>query len=500
MKFNITIFLRCLLVCAAICLFKANLFASKPIAAVAGVYGNTPRTISYSLNMESHLLNIIESTGRFSIIRTPILRNELERFGCTDEKCTLRYAQSARINLVITGSFEDLGQSVILTLSAYSTGFPYNGKIVYKATYNVKAPAGMSMMQSAAICEENAAVFIADMLEKYVMFASVADENILECDFQKVPDGTYNLYRFDKESDNILRTYEKIGDVKVRNQRIIKHGSKAPEPGDFILFVDKSRSASIRYFYEGRKKEMMILPASLTTVTTAVLLTPLASALMPIAAPIFGYYEYSDWPGLSLWAINAAPYLYLEASGFLNDPDKLRDKNKDISRYTNTNRKFAWYMLLSGGTSLFVDSFAHQSLQIAAIYGRPQPYIGNSFLTGYLSLISGGGGFFYKGYRGWGYFYFHLNNTLMYATLWQFSPQERYVNDVYVKDKKNKKNAVIMMSVYGTAKVIETVHSLLVPINIVAGTLIDEEFAVLPHIRFDTSFSPIFGVSSSIRF
>ena len=500
MKFNITIFLRCLLVCAAICFLKTDLFASKPIAAVAGVYGNTPRTITFGLNMENHLLNIIESTGRFNIIRTPLLKNELERFGCTDEKCTLRYAQSARINIVFTGSFEDLGQNVILTLAAHSTGFPYNGKTIYKATYNIKAPSGMSLMQSAAICEENAAIFIADMLEKYIMLARVADGNILECDFQKVPDGTYTLYRFDKESDKILRTYKEIGNVKIRNQRIVKHGSETPELGDFILFTDKSKSASIRYFYDGRKKEMTTMPVSLTVATSAVLLTPLASAFMPIAAPIFGYYEYADWSGLTLWAINAAPYLYLEASGFMNNPDKLRDKNKDVSRYTNTNRKFAWYMLISGGISLFVDSFAHQSLQIASIYGKPQPYIGSPFLTGYLSLVSGGGGFFYKGYRGWGYFYFHLNNTLLYATLWHLSPEERYVNDQYVKDKKSKKNTAILMSAYGTAKVVEIVHALLVPMNIASGTLVDEEFAVMPHISFAPNFTPIFGVSSSIRF
>jgi hypothetical protein len=496
MKFNITV----ILTCVAICLFKIDMLAAKPVAAVAGVYGNSTRTSSYSLNMESHLLNIIESTGRFNIVKTPTLRNELERIGCTDEKCALRFAQSAKIALLLTGDFEDFGQSIKLTLSAYSTEIPYNGKIVYKATYDIKAPAGMSMLQGAAISEENAAVFISEMLKRYTTTATVVAENNSECEFPKVPDGVYTLYRFDQGGDKILKTYKKIDNVKVKNQQIVKHGSKAPELGDFILFEDESKSAPIKYFYEGRKKEMTILPVSLTTTVSAILLTPLGSAFMPIAAPIFGYYEYADWTGLSLWAINAAPYLYLEGSGFINDPARLRSKNKDISRYTNTNRKFAWYMLFTGGASLFVDAFAQQSLQIASVYGNPQPFIGSQALTAYWSLVSGGGGFFYKGYRSWGYFYFHLNNILMYATLWQFSPQEKYVNDHYIKDKKSKRQGVIFISAYGTVKVVEIVHALLSPVNISSGTLIHEEFALLPYLDFDEKFSPILGISGSIKF
>ena len=495
--------IKIILTCVAICLFslfKVDLFASKPIAAVAGIHGNSPRTLSYSLNMESHILNIIESTGRFEIIRTPIIRNELEKFGCTDEKCMLRFARNAGFAIIIAGDFEDLGESIRLTLTAYSTQFPYNGKIIYRAVYDVKAPRGMSMIQGAAIYEENAAVFVARMLEKFTMFAVVVDDNKLESEFQRVPNGTYTLYRFDQESDETLQSYKKIGRVRVKNQSIVKSNFEDIKPGDFILFTNNAKSDDIRYFYKGRKKEMTIAPVSINTVGAAIILTPFLSAAMPIASPIFGYYETSDWAGLSLWAINTTPYLYLGASSFLNNPLQLRNQNNDISQHTLTTRKFTWYMIFSGGTSLFVDAFAGQSLQKASIYENPQPFIGSQFLTAYLSLVSGGGGFFYKGYRSWGYFYFHLNNILLYSTLWQYSPQEKFENGHHIKDNKNTKNALIFTGIYGTAKIIEMVHALLTPVNIKSGTLIEEDFTILPYFSFDANFSPIFGLSGVMRF
>jgi len=227
-----------------------------------------------------------------------------------------------------------------------------------------------------------------------------------------------------------------------------------------------------------------------------------ASAMMPLVVPVMGYYEYEDFSGLSLWAVNAAPYLYLEYKGLTNRPGTLRDERRDISRGTNTNYYFGMYMLLFGGASLFVDAFSQRYLNLCADYHSTQPYMGNNFTAFYLSLISGGGGHFYKGHRAWGFLYFHLNNILIYYTIREFSRDEKYdeASNSYKKGDINSKRAYTLLSLLGVLKIAEITHVMLLKDNIKNGRLIEEEFAFKPYMYIDENNDFIIGSSYTFKF
>ncbi len=64
--------------------------------------------------------------------------------------------------------------------------------------------------------------------------------------------------------------------------------------------------------------------------------------------------SFGDFEGLALWAANAAPWLYLEASGLLRRPEDLRSEKRDVPRETAARYNFGLYMLCVGGLPLFV--------------------------------------------------------------------------------------------------------------------------------------------------
>ena len=223
---------------------------------------------------------------------------------------------------------------------------------------------------------------------------------------------------------------------------------------------------------------------------------------MPLAAPILGYYQNSDWSGLMFWAINATPYLYLEYKGFYETPDDLKTRNRDITSDEIARNRFAYYMFFTGGLSLFVDAFSHQYLKDASNYSGMQPLMGNSFSAAYLALVSGGGGHFYRGDRLWGYFYFHLNNILLYLTIREFSPAEKYdsATGTYNKGSVDKDRGYLYAGIFGVAKIVEIIHAVLTKDRISNGTVIEEEYVFTPRVFLYDDRSLGYGVQWSLRF
>jgi hypothetical protein len=483
------------------------LYASDPLIGVTGISGDSPRAINLSGMVESHLFNIINATGLFEQVNHTLLRDELRKFNCVEDSCILRFARTAKLSVLIRGDIEDRGDTVVLTLYSLGIEVPYYGSVIYR--YRVAIPISgleLSAREYSYILEEHAGHFISGMIHKCRFPISVKREgNRLVVDYKDKLNGLFTLYRFGSEiSDSPgIRTYRRIGETEVSDSVIIE-GTSAPNPteGDFLLISFESKARFLEDFYYGRKREIVFEAPGFGDTLYTLLFTVPASVTMPVVAPIIGYYQYSDFTGLSLWAVNVFPYLYIEYDGLTNRPQELRDEKKTISRRSTTHYYFGLYMLLFGGMSLFVDAFANRYLYLSSNYQYPQPLMGNSLTAAYLSLISGGGGHFYRGYRTWGYLYFHINNLLLYSTIRALVPEERYnrVTGAYEKGNVNKERAYALLGVLGFVKMVEVIHVLLIKDNIRNGTLLEEEYALQPLLHMDEERRMSLGLQYCYKF
>ncbi len=474
--------------------------AEKPMAAVAGVISNSPRTLRLSAVLENQLLSVIRTTGRFDIVNSPLLKQELKTFRCLEEKCILRFAASAGFSLVIFGEFDDRGDDLFLVLSAYGMDFPYRGRLIYRYRAKIPMSGGIGAREYNFISEEHAGRFMAGLFTDYKVPAEIKLEPGKVSTQPVFPlRGSYTVFRPGKIRKGPEGEYKKTGNLLVKKDGTVETVGNLRD-GDVILGSFKDQGKFLKSFYRGRKREIVLSRTTPDFLIYSILVAPLGSAAMPVINPTLGYYSDGDWAGLSLWFFNATPWIYLEVNGFMNWPKDLRKEHKDISRYVKTNHAFAWYMAFAGGTSLFIDGFAQRYLREASQFKGVNSILGNSFLAGYLAAISGGGGHFYRGYRGWGYFYFQLNNLLMYFTMYAFSPPEHYNGSSYETGKVNKTFAWSMVGTLCAVKLIEVVHAILLDDRLMNGTVEIEKFAVEPALRFDEAGKSIWGAQVTLRY
>jgi hypothetical protein len=482
-----------------------SLNAAKPIAAVAGVKAGSMKMMSVSSLLESQLVNIINSAGVFSILNPDLLKDQLNRYGCLDEECILAFARTAKINLIVRAYVEDKGNSIVYTIYGHGIDAPYFGKIIYK--YSAEIPvAGLniSTIEYNYISEEHAAYFIAGLLKNYkaqIFVKTVKNTPVLDSD--ENINGTFDLYRYDKNysgSDNIL-IFKNTGKVNIENNNINSLSSAILiDDNDFIFLTFNNKAEFIEKYFYGRKREMVFDDKAFADTAILFFSTIPASALMPALAPL-SYYRYGDYTGLSLWAINSMPYLYIEYKGLKNRPDSYKDDKRDISRQNTANYYFGLYMLFCGGMPLIMDAFGNRMLYLAAAYQGKQPYMGNTASAIYLSLISGGGGMFYKGYRPEGYLYFHLHNILLYMALKEFSGAKTYnrATDSYINEGRNKKKAYTYLGALGILKAIEVTHIILVKDKIKNGNVLEESYGFEPAVYKD-SLGLNFGAQYTVRY
>ncbi|MFC1671404.1 hypothetical protein ACFL20_13505, partial [Spirochaetota bacterium] len=353
---------------------------------------------------------------------------------------------------------------------------------------------------------EHAGIFISRLMSKYKEPVSLRIiDNKAELKSTEKISGSFDIYRYSTSRKiSSIRTYQKIGRVKISNNTVqLKEIKFTINPGDFILKSYTLKSQFLENFYYGRKKEIVLSKPNLMDSFYIFLFSIPASASMPVAAPMLGYYQNNDWGGLALWAVNATPYLYLEINGLVNNKWDLKEKKKDISRELMAQNVFAFYMLFTGGLSLFVDAFSYRFLNNASNYKGIQPLMGNSISAGYLALISGGGGHFYRGHRYWGYLYFHVNNLLIYFTIREFVKGEKYNESTasYSKvGKTNEKAAYSLVAVLGIVKIVEIIHAVLIKDKIQNGKDMEEEFSVEPLVYFTENVDLNVGLKLSYRF
>ncbi len=474
--------------------------AEKPMVAIAGIISNSPRTMKLAYVMENQLLSIIRTTGRFDIVNSTLLKQELKTFRCLEEKCILRFATRAGFNLVVFGEFDDRGDDLFFVLSAYGMDFPYRGRLVYRHRARIPMTKDIGAREYNFISEEHAGRFMAGLFEDYRVPVKIIREGTRVKTEPHFPlQGSYDVYRPGKVVKGPGGEYRKTGSFSFDEKgNISVQGDVAA--GDVILVDFRDKAAFLKKFYRGRKREIVLKRTDVEYLLFSMLLAPLGSAAMPVINPVFGYYQDGDWQGLGLWFLNATPWIYLEVNGFMNWPKDLRKEEKDVSRFVKTNHAFAWYMACAGGTSLFVDAFAQRYLRDASNFRGVTRLMGNSFLAGYLALISGGGGHFYRGYRAWGYFYFQLNNLLMYFTMYAFSPPEHFNGTEYEQKKVNKAFAWSMVGTLCAVKIVEVIHALLLDDRLMNGSVKVEKFSFSPHIDFDEAGRTSWGARFSFHY
>ncbi|MBN2159055.1 MAG: hypothetical protein JW807_06640 [Spirochaetes bacterium] len=472
----------------------------KPLVGIAAIRTNSPRATMLTTLLEENMARIIDSTDSFKPVNPALLREELKRFGCTEERCMLGFASEAGMSLVIRADFDDSDDFMFLSMRAYGIGVPYYSRVVYQYTARIPMTGKLGTSGYGSIMEEHAGIFLSKLFARYRVPLFLEQGPGAAFHVGRSVSGTFDAYRPDPEGEKRgIRGFRKIGAVRIKNGSIPAPG--ATHAGDFILTGFRELAESMDNHRYRMKKEIVFRKPSPVEAIYALLITGPASATMPILAPTVGYYRASDWQGLALWGFNLAPYLYLEINGLANYWANYYNKKKSTPRDVQAQYYFGLYMLCAGGATLFVDSLAHSMIEKASNYQGIQPFMGNALTAGYLALVSGGAGHFYRGDRLWGYLYYHADNLLLYFTLREFLPDRKFnpLTRTFTRAKVSKLRAYSLLSAACAVKIAEVVHAVLMRDDIQNGDIIDEGYAVEPIIYSGEDYNVSLGLQYSYR-
>jgi len=475
----------------------------KPLTAVIINSSSQPIDSRMSRYITKHINRLLNNTGEFTILNSRLLTDQLIKFRCLDEQCFIRFAKKTGIKILIKGTLINHSSYYILRLKAYGTDAPYFGKVIHSRSVKITLLKKYSVREYSYISEEQAGIYISKFLNFYKRPQKLIKSKsaIWKISPEKIINGKHTIYRI---KNNIM---QEVTSLHFKNNSVPSIGNKASllKEGDFILVNFKTKSQFYDKFYYGRKKEIVISEPNFYDPMLLFLFTIPASASMPLAAPILGYFNNSDWNGFLLWTANVWPYLYLEIDGLVNGPYTFENNGITTMPHRSVvHWYYSMYMVFMGGMSLFVDSFAHKYLRDAASYAGIQPMIGNSIIAGYLALISGGGGHFYRGSRFWGYFYYHINNVLFYFILQEFLADQTYNSTtkqwVQNESKISSATAWTLVGIYAGIKIIEIVHAVLMRDDIQNGEVIDDKHFIEPVIKIDQNAQTILGLRYNYRF
>jgi len=485
------------LILIIIIITTCRLLYAAPIAGVSSISGNTDRASALALIFEQHILDILKKNS-FSTIQPDIINRELTRFNCVEEKCILKFAEDADIDIIISGTITDKKNSIVIKLQAYGIYSPFNKRIINQ--YEVKLPLDVNInsREFSLIGEEHSAEFISKTLDVFIhplKIKASGDKYILE-DNTKIS-GVYKVYRKNKYD-----MFQLAGEADISDGVLLPAGIKFDAGENYILFSYKDKSREIGEYYRSRKREIVFEKSSFYDTMFMLAITPAASATMPFSSLFLGYYMNNDWTGAGLWMFNAPPYLYIEARGLINSPKKIKSRYEDISRDDRAMNYFAWYMLCAGGMPLFVDSYTADYLHKASYFTGNNELLGNTATAVMLSLVSNGGGHFYRGSRSRGYFYFHLNNILLYMTIREFSAPEKYdeVSGIYTKKNTNRTRGLTLGSIFILSKTVEVIHAIIGKENLSSGEVIEEYAIPEPVFTLDQNGMPVFGLNAVLKF
>jgi hypothetical protein len=459
-------------------IFSAASAFSRETMGVAVIESDTPRAAAFAGMIENHIINISKTAGLFDPVPAGKLKTELAKFGCLEERCLSEFAARAGIPVFFTGEIRDRGYEIYLELSGYAAAYPHSGILVYRYRAVIPMPDGTGPREYSYIAEEHTGRYLSGFLSRYNpvhRFIKSADGKF------SVSEKISGVYELNRPSGNgRFAAWSSAGKVVI-NKGVPDTASDIRD-GDFIFTDSKASAALLENFYYGRKREIVFTEVSVMDTFFTALFTVPASASMPIASPLLGYYRNNDWNGLTLWALNGSPWIYMEARGLMNAPEDIKKEKNSMTRDDAALNNFGWYMLLVGGMPLFVDSYASGYLNSAANYQGTQPLMGNPYTAAFLSFTGGGGGYFYRGNRTMGYISFHLHNLLTYFAIRDFSAEENYdtASGRWIKGDTNPDRGKVLLAVIAGLRIFEAVHSGLMKDSIMNGTVEEGTFSFVP--------------------
>jgi hypothetical protein len=427
---------------------------------VVWIKTDSPRATSVRDSMNT-LLSSYSAFVPVQFVNPALLYDQLNRFSCIDEKCILGFGHDAGIDIVVLGSVEDMGDSIVINLDARPTDKPYNGKriINYQTIIDLKksSPTG----DFTNFFSEHSGRFLAELLKRYrfpVYLVRGIDNHLSG----KIPDGNYSLFRENPADTTFFR---EIGSEEFISGKSVH----AFEDSRGRYYVEQNNEAAAHVLEEyiyGRKHELLFETGTLDAPFYAFAAIPVMSVLSPVVLPA-GYYRNRDYAGFAFAAMSAIPWGVFSFQG-------LSDTYHDKKHFTASERGrqyFSLYWFFAGNASLVVDMYAHEALLSSKSY-NPQRFLGNTPTAIVLSAVTPGGGLFYRGERFWGYFYYHSENYLLYKTLVSFSKSDRYneSNGKYEKSGYDKKKAGMYLSAFALLKGIEIVHAVCAPDRILSDT------------------------------
>ncbi len=220
----------------------AGALNAAPLAGVSGISSNTERAATLALVMEKHILEILKN-NTFSVIQPEVINRELTRFNCTEEKCILKFADDADINLIISGAVTDYQKSIVIRLQAYGIKIPFNQRIINRYEIKIPMDVSISSREFSLISEEHAAEFLAKTLKIFQVPVKIKkeDNRLILSDNYKTT-GRYSIYSSDE--NNFIRS---AGDVEI-TEGVVSPGTINIENNQYFIRLDfKKESNSISY-------------------------------------------------------------------------------------------------------------------------------------------------------------------------------------------------------------------------------------------------------------
>lgn len=418
--------------------------------------------------------SILSSSRYIDLVNSQGVIDAMSYNGYRDDAALVAFAEKADIPILVTGSVDDSGKRCILRLYALCYEAPYYGQRV--AQYRAHVSFGKNGEAGSSIVEEHTARFLAKLFSQYRRYLPL---DALPDGFLR--DGEYPLYgaKGDKTPSAVFR---------------VEHGRVKTFSKGYHLQTYGEEAGFLNEFYYGRKKEIVLPPASTDQALYTAVATPLVSLVAPLASPL-SYYTVSDFSGLGLWAVNNTPWMYIALDGFFRSPESYEKEGRQVSRYRNAAHGFMWYYFLSAGSAMYADSISYYSMRQASNFDQLLPWTGNDHSAIALALLGSGGGFFYKGQRAWGYLYFHADAALLFASLYCLLPQK------VVSDSQNERYRARGYALAGAAvavRIFEFFHCMNTPYAITNGYQIEGNYALAPVTGWDGSLFA--GMSVSLYF
>jgi hypothetical protein len=430
------------------------------------------------------------------VVNSALLQDQIARFGRTDDRSILSFSRDAKIDIIVIGRITDRGSEIDIEFTAYSYDEPYHGKEICTYVRNTKISSGSSIREYGYIAQEQTAYFIADLFAVYQKKINVRRTQEGGFRSDEILNGIYPLHvPFINGDEGVLSVGK--GNVKIESGNIATT-DEIPE-GSYVTVSNEEKSRQIREFIRGRKREIVCEQGKVEHSLFAIPVTPLLSLSAPIALPV-GYYTYNDYTGLSLFTVNAAPWWYMSWKGIDGNILKIRHARKSFktdSSYSRARYRFAVYTCFIGNGGLMVDMMAHGPLSRAARYEKREGYIANDSTALALALLTPGGGHFYRGSRGWGYFYYQIDTALMYLTMRAYSPDrnDRLWNERGIVRRGNARK---FLAAAFAVKCVEAAHAYMTDDDIYG----DDNFAmrsVYPVIETDDRGTIRAGLAMAYR-